>query len=179
MIIYGHRPREKVVAEGEFTCPHCQVRRPYQHKRLIRYLTLFFIPTIPLGRLAEKVECQVCFTYFPPDAIFRPADGQGIVPPTIRPPRTQTRRGWLMVILGALGFLLAAGFALFVIIFQLTNPAGPRDNLQGFVGILVICPLPLGLVSLGVIGWGGSLVWKVRKAWANIDSPNPTDYNAP
>ena len=69
---------------------------------------------------------------------------------------------------GGIVFLLAALLALFMIIFQVTNPAGVDDNLVGFFGVLVICPLPLGLVSLVVIGWGVWLVRKVRQAWANV-----------
>ncbi|GAB4578062.1 MAG: hypothetical protein Fur0022_07940 [Anaerolineales bacterium] len=164
MIIYGHRSREKDFAEGEFTCPHCRATRPYKHKKLIRYLTLFFIPTIPLGSLGETVQCQTCFNSFPPHEIFRPAEGASPIV-TTRPPRAQSRRGWGLVIFGALGAGVAALIALVLIVYQFTLPTGPGDNWEGFVGLLVSCPLPLGLVSLGVLSRGAWLIWKVREAW--------------
>lgn len=169
MIIYGHRSRERDIAEGEFTCPHCQATRPYKHKRLVRYLTLFFIPTIPLGTLGESVQCQVCFSSFPPYEIFPIGEGAS-ARLTVRPPRSQAKRGGVIAVLGALGVLAAGLFALILTVYQLTLPTGPGDNWQGFVGLLVICPLPLGLVSLGVMGWGARLFWKVRQAWKQPSS---------
>jgi hypothetical protein len=168
MIIYGHRQREREVAEGEFSCPRCQARRPYKHKRLVRYLTLFFIPTIPLGSLGEKVECQVCFNAFPPPDIFRPVEGTPGTPPTIRPPRSQTKRGWVLIVLGAIVAMAGGLIALFTVYVQLTSPAGPLDNWQGSLGVLVICPLPLILAGLALAGRGGYLAWKVRSAWESV-----------
>jgi hypothetical protein len=167
MIIYGHRPKEKEIAEGEFTCPNCKVNRPYVHKRLVRYLTLFFIPTIPLGSLGEKLECQVCFKAFPPVEIFRPLNG----PPlhqTTRPARSQARSGWGLVVFGGVVALIAGLFALILTVYQFTLPAGPGDNWQGYVGLMAICPLPLGLAGLGLLGWGAYKIRKIRQAWVSV-----------
>src|SRR5690348_2244187 len=60
MIIYGYRNRERELGTGNFYCSKCEVQRPYRHKKLVRYFTLFFIPLFPLGTLSEYVECQVC-----------------------------------------------------------------------------------------------------------------------
>jgi uncharacterized paraquat-inducible protein A len=64
MIIFGMRVRHKVKGEGEFYCPRCKSQRAYLHKRATRYFTLYFVPLIPLGTLAEYVECQLCGTTF-------------------------------------------------------------------------------------------------------------------
>jgi hypothetical protein len=62
MIIWGSRGKEKILAEGQFFCPGCGVLRPYHHKRIARYFTLYFIPLFETRNLGEYIECQVCFT---------------------------------------------------------------------------------------------------------------------
>lgn len=165
MLIYGHRSHETVVAIGEFYCPHCQTQRNFKHKRVDRYLTLFFISTIRLGRLGEYVECQTCFKTFEPSVLSLPLDGSApssagqattqaaritIVPPNY------TRHGCALSVLGALAFVIGAIIGLFTILFQLTDEAGVGNNVEGFIGVLVICPAPL--VCLGLIALIGGLV---------------------
>jgi len=52
--------------EGEFHCPQCAVKKPFKHKKVVRFFTLYFIPLIPLGRIGEFVECQTCRGTFVP-----------------------------------------------------------------------------------------------------------------
>jgi hypothetical protein len=158
MIIYGHRKRETEVAEGEFSCPRCQTRRAYKHKRVDRVLTLFFIPTIRLGRLGEYVECQVCRTTFTMDVL---SQGQ---PASSRPTIAQERQGWVRAVLGAIfaGFGLLIG--LFATISQLTDPAGPGSNWQGFIGVMILCPFPLMAAGTAVLISGIIKVRRVRQA---------------
>jgi uncharacterized tellurite resistance protein B-like protein len=64
VIIFGTRGVTGTVRRGEFHCPECGCRRPYAHKRVRRFFTLYFIPLIPLDKLSEYVECQRCRTSF-------------------------------------------------------------------------------------------------------------------
>ncbi len=64
LILMGSRGRATTVSTGQFFCPRCQATRPYAHKRLARYFTLYFIPLFPIEKLGEFVECQVCQTAF-------------------------------------------------------------------------------------------------------------------
>jgi hypothetical protein len=169
MIIYGHRKREKDIAEGEFSCPRCQARRPFKYKQMGRYLTLFFIPLFRLARLGEYVECQVCLTTFTSDVLLLPGrgttslPGQG-QPATLRPPRSQERQGWVFAGLGVLGVILGGLVGLFATFVQFTSSAGPADNWQGFIGVLILCPLPLVVTGTGLLGWGLYNVWRVRQS---------------
>jgi hypothetical protein len=60
LIIWGTRSSEKVVGEGQFSCPQCRNHVPFTHKKLQRYFTLYFIPLFPIGTIAEFVECVYC-----------------------------------------------------------------------------------------------------------------------
>jgi len=64
MIIWGSKGRTKTVASGQFYCPRCSTLRPYEHRRVGKYFTLYFIPLFQTSALGEYVECQVCRTTF-------------------------------------------------------------------------------------------------------------------
>jgi hypothetical protein len=64
MIIWGSKGKEKVLANGQFFCPRCGGLRPYSHKRISKYFTLYFIPLFETQNLGEYIECQTCFTPF-------------------------------------------------------------------------------------------------------------------
>jgi hypothetical protein len=150
MIIYGYRERPVDVATGEFHCPRCQVHRAFKHKRMVRYFTLFFIPLFPLGRLGEYVECQTCLTTHNADVLNSSATSIRPVLPNY------TRRGWLLALLGAGMFLCGGLFGLLMIIGQWTGEAGPNDNLQGFIGLFLLCPTPI--MALGLAGLVGGFL---------------------
>ena len=59
-IIFGTRGVTYSAAKGTFHCPSCDDTREYNHKRVRRFFTLYFIPLIPLDKLGEYVECQTC-----------------------------------------------------------------------------------------------------------------------
>lgn len=71
LIIFGTRGVTSSVAggKGEFHCPGCDTKRPYDHKRVRRYLTLYFIPIIPLDVVGEYVECQHCRDTYNPKVL--------------------------------------------------------------------------------------------------------------
>ena len=60
MIIFGSKGKESIVGSGTFTCPGCGNGKPYLHKKLQRYFTLYFIPIFPVATLGEHVECGSC-----------------------------------------------------------------------------------------------------------------------
>ena len=64
MIIWGSRGRTKVISRGQFMCPRCQQLRPYEHKIIGKYFTLYFIPLFQTKKLAEYIECKFCSTPF-------------------------------------------------------------------------------------------------------------------
>lgn len=69
MIIFGTRQRFKTIDTGEFYCPHCRARRPYERKQARPYFALYFVPIFPVGEGHEVVECKACGTMFAPDVL--------------------------------------------------------------------------------------------------------------
>ena len=69
LILLGSRSREVEVGSGSFHCPVCGVQRAYEHRRIGRYFTVYFIPIFQIEKLAEYVECQVCHHVFPPEVL--------------------------------------------------------------------------------------------------------------
>lgn len=60
MIIFGTRGVTYSYNKGDFHCPSCRSDRPYNHKRVRRFFTLYFIPVLPLDLLGEYIECPKC-----------------------------------------------------------------------------------------------------------------------
>lgn len=60
LIIFGTRGVTTTVASGKFFCPGCMAKRSYEHQRVRRFFTLYFIPIIPLDTIGEYVECLHC-----------------------------------------------------------------------------------------------------------------------
>lgn len=60
MIIFGTRGVTSTRERGRFHCPSCLGEKPYAHKGVRRFFTLYFIPVIPLNQLGEYVECGSC-----------------------------------------------------------------------------------------------------------------------
>ena len=59
-IIFGFKGVTYKQGEGEFHCPHCGTKRPYKHKRVRRFFSIYFIPLIPMNLMGEFAECGVC-----------------------------------------------------------------------------------------------------------------------
>jgi hypothetical protein len=64
------------VAEGAFHCPQCGGDRAYKQKIGRRWFTLFFVPVIPLNKVAEVVQCGTCNTRYQPGVLSVPTTGQ-------------------------------------------------------------------------------------------------------
>ena len=60
MILIGEMNITYTKAIGEFYCPACERENPCQHKRVRRFLTIYFVPLIPLDLVSEHVRCLVC-----------------------------------------------------------------------------------------------------------------------
>jgi len=69
MIIWGSKGRIKTIAEGQFLCPRCRAVKPYIHKQIGKYFTLYFIPLFQTENVGEYLECQSCFTTFDPKVL--------------------------------------------------------------------------------------------------------------
>ena len=77
LIIFGSRGVTYSAESGQFHCPGCEQRRDYQHKRVRRFFTLYFIPLIPLDLLGEYVECSGCRgTYKPAILEYDPRESE-------------------------------------------------------------------------------------------------------
>jgi hypothetical protein len=63
-IIWGLRVVYHTIATGAFFCRKCGGDRGYRRRAGRRFITLFFIPLIPLGRTGEHVQCTTCKTRY-------------------------------------------------------------------------------------------------------------------
>lgn len=70
MIIYGSRGIERTVESGTFHCARCGPNRPYQHREIRRWFTLYFIPVFPMYRAGEYLECGSCSATFGVEAKY-------------------------------------------------------------------------------------------------------------
>ena len=76
MIIWGTTGITSTKAKGEFYCPKCDGRAPYQRKSVRRFFTLYFIPLIPLDKAGEFIRCGKCRTDFNDNVLNQDPDKQ-------------------------------------------------------------------------------------------------------
>lgn len=69
LIIFGTRGLTTTVSTGKFFCPSCMAKRSYEHQRVRRFFTLYFIPLIPLDTIGEYVECLHCRDTYKPGVL--------------------------------------------------------------------------------------------------------------
>lgn len=69
LIIFGSRAVTGSKGTGSFVCPRCGPGAPYDHKRVRRFFTLYFIPLIPLRTVGEYIECGTCRTTYKPEVL--------------------------------------------------------------------------------------------------------------
>jgi hypothetical protein len=161
MIIYGHRNKEIEQTTGVFHCPSCGEQRAFKRIKVVRYFTLFFIPLFPLGTTGEFIECQACRRKYQTDILSvggslpgTPADQPHYFPPAEAETEPKNNSCLITGLLlgGILLMLLACGLALLFTVVQASNPG----DWQGFLGVMVLCPVPLivaGLV-MSLVGFG-------------------------
>lgn len=60
MILIGTMNWTSTREKGEFSCPVCQSKQAYRRKAVRPFLTLYFIPVLPIGSPQEFVLCGKC-----------------------------------------------------------------------------------------------------------------------
>jgi len=75
MIIFGTRGVKSTIQSGEFICPQCNQSKPFRHRKVTKFFTLYFIPIIPLGKRGEYVECRECKGTFVPRVLESKSSG--------------------------------------------------------------------------------------------------------
>ncbi len=82
MIVIGTMNWSNTKEKGVFHCPECELRQKYRLKSTRPFLTLYFIPVLPLGGLQEFVICEQCKTSFDPQVLTMTESSRGTEPIT-------------------------------------------------------------------------------------------------
>ena len=69
MIVIGTMGIPFTRGKGTFYCPRCRTDVAYRERHVRRFLTLYFIPLVPLDKMEEYVECGQCKNRFPREAL--------------------------------------------------------------------------------------------------------------
>ena len=76
LIIWGIRVFFRTTGQGMFHCPRCGGDRHYRYRSGRRFLTLFFIPAIPLTKGGEHVQCTTCRARYHVGVLRQPTAAQ-------------------------------------------------------------------------------------------------------
>ena len=76
LIIWGLRVVYRTLGRGVFFCRRCGGDRDYRHRAGRRYITIFFIPLIPLTTTGEHVQCLTCKTRYVTEVLKLPTTVQ-------------------------------------------------------------------------------------------------------
>ena len=69
MLIIGTMDWASTRDSGGFFCPECGVDRSFRRRACRPFLTVYFIPVIPIGSLSEYIECESCRLQFADDVL--------------------------------------------------------------------------------------------------------------
>ena len=69
MILVGTFDWAKTLDQGVFHCPGCATRQKYSRRCSRPFLTVYFIPVLPIGGRQEYVQCLGCKTCFEPQVL--------------------------------------------------------------------------------------------------------------
>ncbi len=72
IVIWGLRVMYGTLGRGVFFCRRCGGDREYRHRAGRRYVTIFFIPLIPLMKTGEHVQCLTCKTRYVTEVLQLP-----------------------------------------------------------------------------------------------------------
>jgi len=76
IIIWGLRVIYRTLGRGVFFCRRCGGDRDYRHRAGRRYVTVFFIPLIPLMKTGAHVQCLTCKTRYVTEVLKQPTTVQ-------------------------------------------------------------------------------------------------------
>jgi hypothetical protein len=76
LIIWGLRVVYRTIAQGVFFCRKCGGDRTYRRRVGRRFVTIFFIPFIPLKKTGEHVQCTKCKTRYVTEVLRLPTAAQ-------------------------------------------------------------------------------------------------------
>jgi len=71
-IIWGLRVVYHTIAQGLFFCRKCGGDRDYRRRAGRRFITVFFVPLIPLNKTGEHVRCTTCKTRYVTEVLRLP-----------------------------------------------------------------------------------------------------------
>jgi hypothetical protein len=71
-IIWGLRVIYRTLGNGVFFCRRCGGDREYRHRAGRRFITVFFIPLIPLTKTGQHVQCRTCKTRYVTEVLKLP-----------------------------------------------------------------------------------------------------------
>ena len=94
LLIFGLRVYFRTIGQGIFHCQRCGGDRPGRLKSGRRWIHVFFIPVIPLGKAGEYVQCTECGTRYSSDVLALPtmAQMQAALPAGLRAAATAMLR---------------------------------------------------------------------------------------
>ena len=72
IIIWGLRVIYRTLGRGVFFCRRCGGDREYRHRAGRRYVTIFFIPVVPLMKTGAHVQCLTCKTRYVTEVLQLP-----------------------------------------------------------------------------------------------------------
>jgi hypothetical protein len=76
LVIWGLRVVYRMLGQGVFFCRRCGGDREYRHRAGRRFITVFFIPLIPLARTGQHVQCLSCKTRYVTEVLKLPTTVQ-------------------------------------------------------------------------------------------------------
>ena len=76
MLIFGLRVFYRAIGQGVFHCQRCGGDREYRHRAGRRWITVLFIPVIPLTKAGEHVRCAMCGTWYRMGVLALPTSAQ-------------------------------------------------------------------------------------------------------
>jgi hypothetical protein len=72
LFIWGLRVIYRTLGQGVFFCRRCGGDRQYRHRAGRRFITVFFIPLVPLAKTGEHVQCLTCKTRYVTEVLKLP-----------------------------------------------------------------------------------------------------------
>jgi hypothetical protein len=76
LIIWGLRVIHRTLGRGIFFCRRCGGDRQYRHRAGRRYVSVFFVPLLPLAPTGAHVQCLTCKTRYVTEVLKLPTTVQ-------------------------------------------------------------------------------------------------------